>query len=207
MSCSSELLYRERCNESDILVTAQFWFLLFRRLKFGIEDLHFAFGLCWKCLSVMFISIQLLSAVSWLTVIAPGIVVTVLTRTLSMFRWTAKVSCVVSDLFLISTSACWVWSRDPLCRPRNTLYPQKLALTSLASIGCSVGIVRSQTKATEFVCCLLSSQLITTFDHFRLPYISLSLTSSLQTSNFFINIKTCFFILLLSGEVSTNFCG
>jgi hypothetical protein len=35
--------------------------------------------------------------------------------------------------------------------PRDTLYPQKLALTSLTSGGCSVGIVRSRTKPTEFV--------------------------------------------------------
>jgi hypothetical protein len=34
--------------------------------------------------------------------------------------------------------------------PRNTLYPQKLALTSATSGGRSVGIVRLQTKATEF---------------------------------------------------------
>jgi hypothetical protein len=32
------------------------------------------------------------------------------------------------------------------------LYPQKLALTSPTSVGRSVGIVRSQTQATEFVC-------------------------------------------------------
>jgi hypothetical protein len=41
--------------------------------------------------------------------------------------------------------------RDPLCWPRNTLYLQKLALTSPTSGGRSVGIVRTQTKATEFV--------------------------------------------------------
>jgi hypothetical protein len=40
--------------------------------------------------------------------------------------------------------------RDPLRWPRGTLYPQKLALTSLASGGRSVGIVRSRTLATEF---------------------------------------------------------
>jgi hypothetical protein len=34
--------------------------------------------------------------------------------------------------------------------PRDTLYPQKLALTSLTSGGRSVGIFCSQTKATEF---------------------------------------------------------
>jgi hypothetical protein len=41
-------------------------------------------------------------------------------------------------------------SGDPLRWPRDTLYPQKLALTSPTIGGCSVGIVRSQTKATEF---------------------------------------------------------
>jgi hypothetical protein len=39
--------------------------------------------------------------------------------------------------------------RDPLCRPRGTLYPQNLALTSPTSGGRSVGIVRSHTQATE----------------------------------------------------------
>jgi hypothetical protein len=34
--------------------------------------------------------------------------------------------------------------RDPLCWSRNTFCPQKLALTSLTSGGCSVGIVRSR---------------------------------------------------------------
>jgi hypothetical protein len=38
---------------------------------------------------------------------------------------------------------------DPLCRPRGTLFPQKLALTSPTS-GCrSVGIIRLRIKATE----------------------------------------------------------
>jgi hypothetical protein len=40
---------------------------------------------------------------------------------------------------------------DPFGWPRNTLYPQKLALTSPTSSGRSVGI-RLRTKATEFVC-------------------------------------------------------
>jgi hypothetical protein len=40
--------------------------------------------------------------------------------------------------------------RDPLCWPRNTLYPQKLALTSSTSGSRSVGRVRLWTKATEF---------------------------------------------------------
>jgi hypothetical protein len=40
--------------------------------------------------------------------------------------------------------------RDPSRWSRGILYPQKLALTSQTSGGRSVGIVRSQTKATEF---------------------------------------------------------
>jgi hypothetical protein len=39
---------------------------------------------------------------------------------------------------------------DTLRWPRDTLYPQKLALTSPTSGGSSVGIVRLRTKATEF---------------------------------------------------------
>jgi hypothetical protein len=40
--------------------------------------------------------------------------------------------------------------RDPSRWPRGILYPQKLALASPISGGRSVGIVRSQTQATEF---------------------------------------------------------
>jgi hypothetical protein len=43
--------------------------------------------------------------------------------------------------------------RDP---SRDTLYPQKLALISATSSGRSVGIVRSRTKATEFVVLFMS---------------------------------------------------
>jgi hypothetical protein len=39
---------------------------------------------------------------------------------------------------------------DPLHWPRDTLYPQKFALTSQTSGGRSVGIVSLRTKATEF---------------------------------------------------------
>jgi hypothetical protein len=39
---------------------------------------------------------------------------------------------------------------DPLRWPRDTLYPQKLALNTQTSGGRSVGTVRSQTKATQF---------------------------------------------------------
>jgi hypothetical protein len=41
--------------------------------------------------------------------------------------------------------------RDPLCWPCDTLYPQKLALTSPTSVGRLVDTVRSRTQATEFV--------------------------------------------------------
>jgi hypothetical protein len=40
---------------------------------------------------------------------------------------------------------------DPLRRPSDILCPQKLALTSPTIGGLLVGIVRSRTKATEFV--------------------------------------------------------
>jgi hypothetical protein len=39
---------------------------------------------------------------------------------------------------------------NSLRSPRNTLYPHKLALTSLTNGGRSVGIVRLRSKATEF---------------------------------------------------------
>jgi hypothetical protein len=41
--------------------------------------------------------------------------------------------------------------RDPSRWPRNTLYPQKFAVTFPTSGGSSVGIASSRTKATEFV--------------------------------------------------------
>jgi hypothetical protein len=39
---------------------------------------------------------------------------------------------------------------DPLRWPRDTLYPQKLVLTSLTGGGRSVGIVHLRTKAIKF---------------------------------------------------------
>jgi hypothetical protein len=53
-----------------------------------------------------------------------------------------------------SSLESWEYGRgDPLCWPRNTLCPQKLALTLLTSGGRSVGIFLLRTKATEFVFC------------------------------------------------------
>jgi hypothetical protein len=40
---------------------------------------------------------------------------------------------------------------DPLCRPRDNVNPQNLALTSPTSGGRSVGIVHSRTQTMEFV--------------------------------------------------------
>jgi hypothetical protein len=45
---------------------------------------------------------------------------------------------------------------DPLRWPRDTLYPQKLPLTSPTSGGRSVGIVRLRAKATEVFLLLFS---------------------------------------------------
>jgi hypothetical protein len=48
-------------------------------------------------------------------------------------------------------------SRDPLRSPRGALYPQKLSLTPSTSCGLSVGILRSQIPATEFIYIYLHS--------------------------------------------------
>jgi hypothetical protein len=45
---------------------------------------------------------------------------------------------------------------DPLRWPRDTLYRQKLALTSPTSGGRSVGIVCSQTQATEYMLSIIN---------------------------------------------------
>jgi hypothetical protein len=55
--------------------------------------------------------------------------------------------------------------RDPLRWPRDTLYPQKLALTSPTSGGRSVCIVCLRTKTTEFVflfCCFFMREFFVT---------------------------------------------
>jgi hypothetical protein len=62
------------------------------------------------------------------------------------------------DLWICSQE---LWPLDhscgnPLRWPRDTLCLQKLALNSLTSCGCSVGIVVSWTKATEFVYLMLN---------------------------------------------------
>jgi hypothetical protein len=55
---------------------------------------------------------------------------------------------ITCSSFGLETRKCC--HRDPLCRPRSTLYPQTLVLTSPTRGGRSVCIVRSQTLATEF---------------------------------------------------------
>jgi hypothetical protein len=53
---------------------------------------------------------------------------------------------------------------DPLRWPRDTLCPQKLALTLLTNGGRSVGIVLLQSKATEFVVLLLLGMIFSTLN-------------------------------------------
>jgi hypothetical protein len=61
----------------------------------------------------------------------------------------------IEELLESKSSGCGLEIReydrgDPSRWPRDTFYPQKLALTLPTSGGRSVGIVRSRTKATEF---------------------------------------------------------
>jgi hypothetical protein len=57
----------------------------------------------------------------------------------------------VSEQFFLGMPAIEINGRgNSLRSPHNTLYPQKLALTSSASGDRSVGIVRLRIKATEF---------------------------------------------------------
>jgi hypothetical protein len=58
--------------------------------------------------------------------------------------------------------------RDPSRWPRDKLYPQKLALTSLTSGGRSVGIVRARTQATEFSFGFFQGGLSTGFSRYNL---------------------------------------
>jgi hypothetical protein len=54
---------------------------------------------------------------------------------------------------------------DPLCWPLDTLYPQKLALTSPTSGGRSVGIVRLRAKDTELFWSFKWAQVVTDAKH------------------------------------------
>jgi hypothetical protein len=64
----------------------------------------------------------------------------------------------IEELYVRNISSSGLENReygrgDPLRSPRDTLYPQQLALTLPISGGRSVGIVRLRTKATELVVC------------------------------------------------------
>jgi hypothetical protein len=50
-----------------------------------------------------------------------------------------------------NSGSCLESRRDPSRRPRGTLYPQKLAITSSTNGGRPVGIVRSRTQTMEFI--------------------------------------------------------
>ena len=60
----------------------------------------------------------------------------------------------------------------------TSLYPQKLALTSLTGGGRSVGIVRSRTKATELACCYCNVSA-----YFYVPILALHETEVLMAGN------------------------
>ena len=83
------------------------------------------------------------------------------------------------------------------------LYPQKLALTSPTGGGRSVGIVRSRTKATEFVClhCLRNSLLTSVFTS---KVEGLFISSTLAESHTH-HSALCFFTLFLT-LFSLAFC-
>jgi hypothetical protein len=74
----------------------------------------------------------------------------------SWWDWNGLMSTIEELLVRKSSGSSlenWDYShRDPLRWPRNTLCPQKLALTSPTSGGLSIGIVLSRTEATECVC-------------------------------------------------------
>jgi hypothetical protein len=78
-------------------------------------------------------------------------------QVLSLERGPLSLVSSIEELFGRNSSSSGLESleygrREPSRWPRHTIYPQKLALTSRRS-GCrSVGIVRSRTQATDFVC-------------------------------------------------------
>jgi hypothetical protein len=82
-------------------------------------------------------------------------------------------------------------TEELLDRPRGTLYPQKLAITSPTSGGRSVGIVRSRTQTMEFSLVLVSDIRITLQfghncffpDHFQFTYQILFDTLFLATDS------------------------
>jgi hypothetical protein len=80
---------------------------------------------------------------------------------------------------------------DTLRWPRNTVYPQKLALTSPTRGSQSVGIVRSRTQATEFVCLFVCCLKVTTHPH---------LVLSLRMVELYLHTPICHDIVLLKSS-------
>jgi hypothetical protein len=62
--------------------------------------------------------------------------------------------------------------KNPSRWPRDTLYPQKLSLTSPTNGGRSVGIVRSRTQATKFCFSLCFAGEVSVASTARIFYIS-----------------------------------
>jgi hypothetical protein len=71
----------------------------------------------------------------------------------------------IKELLGRKSSSSGLENRDYGCKgsaaltTRHPVYPQKLALASLTSGGLSVGIVRSRSQATEFLCSYLRENL------------------------------------------------
>jgi hypothetical protein len=83
---------------------------------------------------------------------------------------------------------------DPSRWPRDTVYSQKLALTSPTSCGRSVSIVRSRTKATELLLVII--------------YLNAWLKNLITYSVTLVSKRTIPTERPpLVGEVSANFCG
>jgi hypothetical protein len=88
---------------------------------------------------------------------------------------------------------------DPLRWPRDTLYPQKLALSSSICGGRSVGIVRLQTKATEFVLLFVDAKKVwdTYLPSFHLWEVLRSINAYVTLSN--IRLSECDIVMWLWG--------
>jgi hypothetical protein len=81
---------------------------------------------------------------------------------------------IIEELLGKNSSSSGLENRDLSHWPRDTLYQQKLAQTSLTNSGLSVGIVRSQTKAMELfllVFLLLLLLLLLLFVHLFFNFI------------------------------------
>jgi hypothetical protein len=94
--------------------------------------------------------------------------------------------------------------RDPSRWSRGTLYPQKLALTSPTSGGCSVGIVRSRTQATEFSL-LLPNNKATIMTWWRPQIMQECISEDLSQLKGFSRRNKVWFLLNFGVHIISNF--